>query len=201
MNIFTQLIGTLVNCGAIIGGSSVGRVFSAGLVQKYQQSVLHAISLAIILIGIKGALQTDALLIVILSLAIGTVLGEALGIEERLNAFGTWIERRFSHAGEGFAKGFVTTSLMFCVGSMAIVGSLESGLTGNHQVLFAKFENQSSLLDSLVLPAKSIEESLTISQIQLDFVSGDHNNNMLLLHKHLLNQPVLYFLMPQTNQE
>ena len=145
MNILTQLTGTFVNCAAIIVGSSIGRFFSAGLVQKYQESVLQAVSLAIIIIGIKGALQTDDLLIVIISLALGTVIGESLQIEARLQAFGQWIENRFSRSGEGFAKAFITTSLMYCIGSMAIVGSLESGLMGNHQILFAK-----AILDGII---------------------------------------------------
>ena len=145
MDIFTQLTGTVVNSAAIIVGSGVGRLFSAGVVQKYQESILQAVSLAIILIGIKGALQTDDLLIVIISLALGAVFGEFLQIEARLQAFGKWIEVRFSRSGEGFAKAFVTTSLMYCIGSMAIVGSLESGLAGNHQILFAK-----AILDGII---------------------------------------------------
>ncbi len=86
----------------------------------------------------KGALKSDDLLVIIFSLAIGSIIGEFLAIEARLEHFGQWIESRFSTAKEGISAGFVNASLIFCVGSMAIVGSLESGLLENHQTLFAK---------------------------------------------------------------
>ena len=106
---------------------------------------MQAISLAVILIGLKMAFKTDAILLVIFSLAIGSILGEFLKIEDRLENMGKRLETRLAKAGHGgIAKGFVVASLVFCVGSMAIVGSMESGLTGNHQTLFAK-----SALDGL----------------------------------------------------
>jgi uncharacterized membrane protein YqgA involved in biofilm formation len=77
-------------------------------------------------------------------MAVGTFLGALIGIEERLDGFGRWLEARFSKSRGGISKGFVTTTLLYCVGSMAIVGSLESGLAGNHDILFAK-----SVLDGL----------------------------------------------------
>lgn len=99
---------------------------------------MQAMGLAVILVGVKAALKTDALLIVIISLGLGSLIGEFLRIEDRLEQMGNLLEQRFSQHGDGFSKGFVTTSLLFCVGAMAIVGSLESGLNGNHQTLFAK---------------------------------------------------------------
>ena len=97
-----------------------------------------------ILIGFRGALGCDQILLVIFSMACGAVIGTALKIEERLDGLGRLLERRLSRNGDGLARGFVTASLVFCVGSMAIVGSLESGLTGNHQTLLAK-----SVLDGI----------------------------------------------------
>ncbi len=140
-----KLLGSLVNSIAIIAGTGVGLVVRGGIVQKYQESIMHAVSLSIIVIGIKSALDTADLLIVILSLAIGTLIGEGLEIEERLHRFGKWIEQKWSSSESGLAKGFVNASLVYCVGSMAIVGSLESGLTNNHQILFAK-----SILDGII---------------------------------------------------
>lgn len=100
---------------------------------------MHAVALAVLVIGIKGALGTDALLIVIFSLALGSFLGELMRIEDGLEYLGRALEKRFSKGDDGrFYQGFITATLIFCVGSMAIVGSLESGLTGNHQTLFAK---------------------------------------------------------------
>lgn len=132
------MFGTFVNTLAIIAGSLAGLVVKGGIPKTYMDTVMQAIGLAVILIGLKGALGAEDLLLVIFSLAIGGVAGEFLRIEERLEQLGLWLERKLSRVGGDIAKGFVTASLLFCVGSMAIVGSLESGLTGNHQTLFAK---------------------------------------------------------------
>lgn len=132
------MLGTIVNTLAIIAGSLIGLVFRGGIPKKYNVTIMQAISLAVILVGLRMALKTEAILLVIISLAIGSVIGEFLSIEERLENFGKFLERRFSKNGNGISRGFVVASLVYCVGSMAIVGSLESGLTGNHQTLFAK---------------------------------------------------------------
>jgi len=123
---------------AIIIGSLLGLVFRGGIPKKYNITIMQAISLAVILIGLKMALKTDAILLVIFSLVTGSLIGEFLKIEGRLESLGKRLETRFAKAGDEISKGFVFTSLIFCVGSMATVGSLESGLTGNHQTLFAK---------------------------------------------------------------
>ncbi|MFY9944308.1 MAG: DUF554 domain-containing protein [Desulfobacterales bacterium] len=138
------MFGTVVNAIAIVAGSLIGLLFRGGIPQAYNQTVMQAIGLAVILIGFKGALKGENFLLIILSLAIGAVLGEGLKIEARLERLGQWLQRRFAVAGDGIARGFVTASLLFCVGSMAIVGALESGLSGNHQTLFAK-----SVLDGI----------------------------------------------------
>ncbi len=139
------MLGTLVNTAAIIAGSLLGMCIRSGIKLNYRQTVMQAVSIAVIVIGLKGALQTTDLLLVIISLAVGSVVGEMLQIEGRLNALGRAVERRVAAQGEGLAQGFVTCSLMFCTGAMAIVGSLESGLAGNHQTLFAK-----SILDGMI---------------------------------------------------
>jgi uncharacterized membrane protein YqgA involved in biofilm formation len=139
-----QLLGTIVNALSIIGGSLVGLLFKGSIPEKYSRSLLHAMGLVVILIGLKTAFITDAIMVVIVSLALGSILGELLGIEDRLEHLGNWVGRRLSRNPEGIAKGFVSASLLYCVGAMAIVGSLESGLAGNHQTLFAK-----SILDGI----------------------------------------------------
>jgi len=132
------LLGTIVNTLAIIAGSLIGLVFRGGIPKRFNVTIMQAISLAVILVGLRMALKTEDVLLVIISLAIGSVIGELIGIEERLENLGKFMERRFSKNGNGISRGFVVTSLVYCVGSMAIVGSLESGLAGNHQTLFAK---------------------------------------------------------------
>jgi uncharacterized membrane protein YqgA involved in biofilm formation len=132
------VLGTIVNCLTIIGGSLIGIAFKNGIPEKYNQTVMQAIGLSVILIGLKSALGCNDLLIIIISLALGSLAGEWIGIETYLNRLGNFLETKFSNSSTSFAAGFVTASLMYCVGSMAIVGSLESGLTGNHATLFAK---------------------------------------------------------------
>lgn len=132
------MLGTLVNVASIIAGSLVGLLFRGKISEKYNKTIIQAISLGVILIGFKSAFQCDDFILIIISLAIGSLVGEICKIEHRLENAGEWIEKKFSKKSEGFAAGFVTTTLLYCVGAMAIVGSLESGLTGNHNTLFAK---------------------------------------------------------------
>ncbi|MBB6450586.1 hypothetical protein HNR44_002569 [Geomicrobium halophilum] len=133
------LVGTLVNGLAIILGASLG-MFLKRIPQRMKTIVMQAIGLSIILLGINMGLESDQFLITISSLVIGGVLGEWWRIEDRLNAFGTWLENRVGKSeSEGmFAKGFVTSSLVFVVGAMAILGALESGLRLDHHLLYTK---------------------------------------------------------------
>ena len=138
------MFGTVVNTLSILAGGLIGLLFRKGIPQKYKVSVIYAVGLAVILVGLRSALKSDDLLLIIFSMAIGTVTGEFLRIENHLENLGQWLENRFSGAGGGISRGFVTASLVYCIGSMAIVGAMESGLTGNHQTLYAK-----SVLDGI----------------------------------------------------
>lgn len=132
------MLGTIVNCLSIIAGSLLGVCFRNGIPEKYNQTVMHAIALSVVLIGMKMALGCDDILLIIISLVIGALLGEWIGIEIYLERLAQFLGSRFSKESGTFSTGFVTASLLFCVGSMAVVGSLESGFTGNHSTLFAK---------------------------------------------------------------
>ena len=135
------MLGTVVNALAIVAGGLVGLCCTRGIGDRYRRTVLQGLALCVLLIGGKSALSSDNLPVVILSLVVGGVVGEWLAIEARLESLGRWIEARFADGSAGggdFARGFVSASLVFCVGSMAVVGSLESGLAGNHRTLFAK---------------------------------------------------------------
>jgi uncharacterized membrane protein YqgA involved in biofilm formation len=123
------MLGTIVNTVAIIAGSLIGLLFKGSIPEKYGKTIMHAIGLAVILIGLKAALKTDDILIIIISLAIGSVIGELLRIEDQLERLGKGLGRLVSRDNDGVAKGFVTASLIYCVGAMAIVGALESGLS------------------------------------------------------------------------
>lgn len=143
-------VGTLVNTGAIIAGGLAGSLLKKGLPERYKNIVMQAIGLSVLFIGISGALQgifkvigNGALdrqytMTMIFSLVIGGILGEWINIERKLENLGAWFQTKLTKSGNNFAEGFVTASLVYCVGAMAIVGSLEDGLVGNAKTLFAK---------------------------------------------------------------
>lgn len=132
-------MGTIVNVGAIIAGSLIGLIFKGRISKKYNTTILQSIGLGVILIGLKSAFKSDDFILIIISLALGSLLGELCKIEFRLEKAGNWLEKNISKdAGGSFATGFVTSTLLFCIGAMAIIGALESGLSGNHDTLFAK---------------------------------------------------------------
>lgn len=163
------MLGTMVNTLSIIIGSLIGLFFKGRIPEKYSKTIMHGIGLAVVLIGIKTALKTDAILVVIISLTIGSFLGELLRIEDKLDQFGNWIGRRLSNDSAGISKGFVSASLLYCVGAMAIIGSMESGLTGNHQTLFAK-----SILDGIgsVLFASTLGIGVLFSAVSVFIYQG-----------------------------
>jgi uncharacterized membrane protein YqgA involved in biofilm formation len=166
------MLGTIVNGLAIIVGSLIGLGLHRGIAEHYQQTILQGVALAVILIGWKSALAADNLLVVILSMVAGGILGEWLAIEKRLEWLGQWLEARVAArtgSTSSLARGFVTASLVFCVGSMAIVGSLESGLSGNHQTLFAK-----SILDGVisVVFASAMGLGVLFSSVAVFFYQG-----------------------------
>lgn len=156
-------LGTIVNSVAIILGTLIGLLIKKGLPERFKETIMQALGLSVIVIGISGTLQgiysvidgkrldRNYIMLLIFSLVIGAVIGEFLNIEDKLKKLGDWFEKKFSKLGGDFSEGFVTSSLIFCVGAMAIVGALEDGLTGNAQTLYAK-----SILDgvaSVVLSA------------------------------------------------
>jgi len=163
------LLGTIVNTVSIIVGSLIGLSFKGKIPEKYSQTIMHGIGLAVVLIGIKTALNTDAILIVIISFVIGSIIGELIRIEDRLDQFGDWIGKKISKNSTGISKGFVTASLLYCVGAMAIIGSMESGLTGNHQTLFAK-----SILDGIgsVIFASTLGIGVIFSAVSVFIYQG-----------------------------
>lgn len=142
------MIGTLINAGAIIVGSLIGLLLKKGIPQRISESVQVALGLAVVIVGISGVLQamvtvgtdgrisTEGTMLLILSLVIGTVIGEALKLEERLTEAGFKLEKRIG--GEGFSKGLIAATMLYCVGAMAIVGSLNDGLLGDRTVLLIK---------------------------------------------------------------
>jgi len=133
------LYGTLINSACIIAGGLLGLLFT-NIPERIKETIIQAISLAILLIGFQMAFKTDAIIVVLLSLLFGAFIGELVQLEAGINRFGNWIESKFSSPGKeiSIAQGFITSSLIFVVGAMAIVGALDSGLRGDHEILITK---------------------------------------------------------------
>ena len=151
-------LGTLINVIAILAGGFMGLFVKKGLNEKILDSVMKAIGVAVMFVGISGALtgllkitesgaiETSGTMLMIVSLILGTFIGELLRIEDRLESIGEKLKGAVkAKDGGNFVEGFVTTTLIFCVGAMAIVGSLEDGLTGDFSMLAAK-----SVLDGIM---------------------------------------------------
>ncbi len=141
------MIGTLINCAAIILGSAIGLLFRKGMKKNISDTVMQGVGLCVILIGLSGALETGNTLLVIISMVIGGVIGAWIDIDDKMNRLGAFAQRKLTREGDEnntFAKGFVTASLVYCVGAMAIVGALDSGIRGDHSTLIAK-----SILDGV----------------------------------------------------
>ena len=135
------MLGTIVNTIAVIIGATLGMLLKKGLSEKMAETLMKGLGLCTLFLGISGSLKGENSLILIISIVIGTLIGEGLNLEGKINQLGFFLESKFKSkdgAKISVAEGFVTSSLLFCVGAMAIVGSLQSGLQGNHEMLFNK---------------------------------------------------------------
>ena len=130
--------GTLVNVAAILAGAGLGLILRLGISESCKRTILQAMGLAVLFIGIRMSLASQNSIIIVLSLAVGAVLGEMARLEERLDAFGIWLTELVGDRFGDIGKGFVTASLVYCIGVMAIVGSLQEGLTGDASIIYAK---------------------------------------------------------------
>lgn len=151
-------LGTVVNVIAVIAGGVIGRFFGKKIKPAVQDSLMRVLGLAVVFVGLSGALNKMLViedgkltvygsLMMIISLALGTLIGEIINIEKYLEKFGEFLKRKVKAKDDGgFTDAFVSASLVVCVGAMAIVGSIQDGLTGDHSMLFAK-----SLLDFLII--------------------------------------------------
>lgn len=134
------MIGTLINVAAILMGTLVGVMLRKGIPARLRDTVMQGLGLCVILIGLSGAIKTADTMCVIVSIVVGGLVGSAVNIEHQLNRLGKAAESKFTKNsdGSGFSNAFVTASLVYCVGAMAIVGAMDSGLRGDHATLIAK---------------------------------------------------------------
>ncbi len=133
------MLGVLVNTISVIIGSLIGVFLKKGLPEKISKALTTAIGLAVVYIGIDGMMNGENTLVLVLSMVIGAVIGTLLDLDQRLEALGKRIEGKFKGSEDSkIAEGFVSATLLFCVGAMAIVGALQSGLSGNHETQYTK---------------------------------------------------------------
>lgn len=170
------MIGVMVNVLTVLIGSVAGLLLKRGIPERVTESLMTGIGLCTIFIGISGALQGENTLILILSMAIGTVIGTLLDIDSALNRLASYVEQRFrqENGKVTLAEGFVTASLLFCVGAMTIVGSLQAGLTGDMEMLYTKATLD--LISSCVLAA-----SLGVGVLLSDFFVLGFQGGIVLL--------------------
>jgi len=139
-----MVTGTLANTGAIIAGSLVGLTLGKRLPDRFKTVVMQAIGLAVILMGLQMALTAKDILIVTGCLLAGALTGEVLKIEQHIESVGQWLKSRFRSSSSTFVQGFVSASLLYVTGAMAIVGSIQDGTIGDARTLYFK-----SLLDGI----------------------------------------------------
>lgn len=158
-------LGTLINVACIIGGGLVGLVASSLVTERLQDALMKSCGACVMFVGIAGALEkmltglvatdgtvalsTAGSMALVASMAIGTVLGEAADLDGRFEGLGTWLRDKTGSSGDTrFVDGFVTASLTVCIGAMAIVGSIQDGLTGNYSTLALK-----GVMDAIIVCA------------------------------------------------
>lgn len=151
-------LGTIINVAAILVGGVIGLVFSRAISARYQETLMQAIGVCILFVGIGGAvqemmtvtadrLQSSGTMMIVISYAVGSLLGEWINLERRIEQFGSWLKVKTGNAREKrFVDGFVSASLTVCIGAMAVVGSIQDGISGNHSTLALK-----ALLDMVIV--------------------------------------------------
>lgn len=151
-------LGTILNVVAILVGGIIGLVFSRAISPRYQETLMQAIGVCVIFVGIGGAvegvmtvtadrLQSGGTMMIVISYAVGSLVGEWINLEQRIEQFGSWLKVKTGNAKEKrFVDAFVTASLTVCIGAMAIVGSIQDGLSGDYSTLALK-----AILDMVII--------------------------------------------------
>jgi uncharacterized membrane protein YqgA involved in biofilm formation len=162
------MIGVLVNSLAIILGGAIGLIFKKGLNDQIKKIVLQSIGLGVLMIGFLDAIKTENVLLLVFSLVIGGVIGTIIGIETRLSKTGESIEAKFK-SNDSFAKGFVVATLVYVVGAMAVMGSIEAGISQSYETLFIK-----SLLDGVtaIIFASTLGVGVLFSSVPVFIYQG-----------------------------
>ncbi len=175
-------LGTLINVGAIIAGGCIGLAFGSFLKERWQQTIIQAVAVSTMFLGAagtlskmlrtgpSGSLETGGTMMMILSLVLGTLIGEILDIDGKFERFGEWLKvKSGSLEDQAFVGAFVTASLTVCIGAMAIMGAIQDGISADHSVLAAK-----SILDFIIIliMASSMGKGAVFSAIPVGVLQG-----------------------------
>lgn len=166
------MLGTIVNCAAIIAGGLIGTLFGNRIGERYTKMLMTVMALITAVIGLQSALATANMLIVVVCMVLGTVIGIALKLDDRLNNSGDKIKAKLSGTklGQGrFSDAFVTSTLVFAIGAMAILGSIQAGLNHDYSILFTK-----SIMDftSAIAFAAALGPGVLLSALPILIVQG-----------------------------
>ena len=133
-------MGVIINVIAIVIGTTIGLFLKRGMSEKMSSHIMQGLALITFIIGLKGALVDQDMILLIVSISLGGYLGEMMQLEENIRKFAEWVQDKLSKEGaqNQLAEGFVSAVLIFCVGAMAVMGSLEAGLRNNHGILITK---------------------------------------------------------------
>lgn len=184
------MIATLINSGVIILGCIIGFFIKGGIPERFNKTIMNGLALCAMFIGFSGALEGKNIIITIVSMSIGAFIGELIDIDKWINKLGDTLQSKFNKNGKKeskIAEGFVTSSLLYCVGAMSIVGAMQAGLSGNYDTIYAKtvLDGVSSIVFSASLGIGVIFSSITVLIYQggitlcASFLSG------------ILSQPVI----------
>ena len=132
------MIGVIVNTAAVLIGGGIGLLFKKGIPNRIIDSVMKIMGAVVLSMGIRGIFKGENSMVLLVSIVLGTIVGELIDIDSRITKLGKRIETKIGTEASGFTQGFVTSTLLFCVGAMAIVGSIQAGTTGDNSTLFAK---------------------------------------------------------------
>lgn len=164
------LLGTIANVTTVIIGTLIGLILTR-IKDSYKETIMHGIGLTVIIIGISMALESESIIIVLLSILAGAIIGEAIQLEKTVNRFAHWISSKFTNGNNSakVAQGFITASLIFVVGAMAILGALDSGMRGDHGILYTK-----SILDGFtaIVLTSTLGAGVVLSVIPIFLYQG-----------------------------
>ena len=135
-----KMLGVLVNVATVLVGSTIGLIFKKGISKKYTDAVMIGIGLCTVCIGVSGMLKGENTLVAIISMVFGVLIGTMIDLDSKLNKVGDFLSQKFKKDGDkvSIAQGFITASLLFCIGAMTILGSLDAGLKGDNTTLLTK---------------------------------------------------------------